>query len=628
MGSKARRSSAKHDKGWANLLNVFAAFGLLVLPLILSNAAMDISLVPRMLAWVFFLILISFFFYIGKLHRQLDLFVLKKSVFPIFAIYFIIGLISLLFAENAKAGLFDMFKTFSFGLFLAYSTFIFLNTPDWQDRLARFFIAGTLLILFIGYVQYMHKLGPGIHSRGELMNLQGLMSNVNLYAGYLMILLPVTIYGAIALKRIWRKLAIIALVLGIILIILLQTRSVYLGLMVSVPATGVMLLVFYRQFQMTAKQRNLFAFMMIGLAIFVVGVGILLPDDHMIKSRALSMFTDTENPRILVWETSVRLIADNPLLGVGAGNFHIRMSEYVGASGLGEQGIIWMRPHNDYLWVAAEKGIPGLLSFLLLFLTSFLYGWKMINLDVGWQKKLFALLILMGLMAYMVFSFFDFPLERVNHQIVLAIYLSALVSMLHAKHPSGSAKPKYFPRVVFLPVITILLLAMVYGFNSIRLEKHVKIARAAHDAGDYSAMLKAAGDAKTVWRDFDPIGNPVVLYECLAYMGLNNIPKALEAGEKARQKTPNRRTVLLPLGYIYLSNGQYNEAIQCMTQIVHMYPEDEIAWTMIGGAYHELGDDIKALEALENIPWERRLDETNKLIETIRQEQQVNEQRQ
>lgn len=622
MGSKAKRSSVKHEKGWVNLLNVFAAFGLLVLPLILSNAAMDITLMPRMLAWIFFLILISLMFYIGNLHRQLDFSVLRKSVFPILAIYFIIGLVSLLFAENAKGGLYDLFRTFSFGLFLAYLCFIFLNTPGWQERLARFFIAGTLLMLFIGYVQYLHKLGPGIHSRFELINLQGLMSNVNLYAGYLMMLLPVTMYGAIVLKGIWRKLAIIGLVLGVILIVLLQTRAVYLSLMVSIPAAGLMLLVFYRQFHLTAKQRNLVAFMMIGLAIVVVGGGALLPRDHMIKSRALSMFTDTENPRILVWESSVRLIADNPLLGVGAGNFHIRMPEYVGASGLGKQGIIWMRPHNDYLWVAAEKGIPGLLSYLFLFLTAFLYGWKIIYQEDGQDKKLFALLILMGLMAYMIFSFFDFPLERVNHQVVLAIYLAALVSMWHAKHPSGSAKQKDFPRAVFLPVVIILLFAMVFGLNSIQLEKHVKVARAAHAAGDYPGMLQAAGNAKTAWRDFDPIGNPVVLYECLAYMGLSSIPDALDAGEKARQKTPNKRTVLLPLGYIYLSNGQYNEAIQCMTQIVRMYPEDEIAWTMMGGAYHELGDDIKALEALENIPPERQLDETIKLIETIRQEQQ------
>jgi O-antigen ligase len=72
----------------------------------------------------------------------------------------------------------------------------------------------------------------------------------------------------------------------------------------------------------------------------------------------------TENhEQILV--AGLRMIAAHPLVGVGLGNFKLRMSSYADPD-LQQQFIA----HNSYLEVAAEMGVPALMVFLgILFFT-------------------------------------------------------------------------------------------------------------------------------------------------------------------------------------------------------------------------------------------------------------------
>jgi len=65
--------------------------------------------------------------------------------------------------------------------------------------------------------------------------------------------------------------------------------------------------------------------------------------------------------RIGYWGAGLKMIADHPLLGVGLDNFGDRYAEYKLPTGREVQ-----RAHNNYLQVAAELGIPGLIVFCAL----------------------------------------------------------------------------------------------------------------------------------------------------------------------------------------------------------------------------------------------------------------------
>jgi O-antigen ligase len=58
-------------------------------------------------------------------------------------------------------------------------------------------------------------------------------------------------------------------------------------------------------------------------------------------------------------EAGIQMFWENPVMGVGTGLFRVHAS-YVSA------GEVWKIAHNSYLNVAAEQGIPGILSHLYL----------------------------------------------------------------------------------------------------------------------------------------------------------------------------------------------------------------------------------------------------------------------
>lgn len=80
--------------------------------------------------------------------------------------------------------------------------------------------------------------------------------------------------------------------------------------------------------------------------------------------------------RKLYTQTAWHMFVDRPLLGVGAGNYEEYFDEYAErvGSAVRFQSISRTRyPHSLYLEIAAETGILGLLLFLAIVVTSFLF---------------------------------------------------------------------------------------------------------------------------------------------------------------------------------------------------------------------------------------------------------------
>jgi putative inorganic carbon (hco3(-)) transporter len=66
------------------------------------------------------------------------------------------------------------------------------------------------------------------------------------------------------------------------------------------------------------------------------------------------------DPRLKIWETTPSIIADHPILGVGAGNFSIAARHY---DVLDLENQPFDHAHDVPLTIAAELGLPGLLVF-------------------------------------------------------------------------------------------------------------------------------------------------------------------------------------------------------------------------------------------------------------------------
>jgi O-antigen ligase len=94
----------------------------------------------------------------------------------------------------------------------------------------------------------------------------------------------------------------------------------------------------------------------------------------------------------LAWhEGSMKLIMESPLLGHGTGSFK---NEYQKLSSTQTHAVSSENPHNDYLWLSVELGIPG---GLLLLGILFAAIWQGRDLQAPWKWTLYALLLGMGI---------------------------------------------------------------------------------------------------------------------------------------------------------------------------------------------------------------------------------------
>jgi O-antigen ligase len=110
------------------------------------------------------------------------------------------------------------------------------------------------------------------------------------------------------------------------------------------------------------------------------------------------------NPRIRIWKTTPRIIADHPLLGVGAGNYYV----YSIAYGLSEFGEPYEHAHNVPLTIGAELGVVGLALLLWFFAAVGRAAWRALR-DTRAREFPLALGVTAALTALLVNSMTDYP---------------------------------------------------------------------------------------------------------------------------------------------------------------------------------------------------------------------------
>ncbi len=108
------------------------------------------------------------------------------------------------------------------------------------------------------------------------------------------------------------------------------------------------------------------------LKLTFITVGIMAVALFLVPSSTLQRITDpsasdkqSSDYRLQLWNAGWRMLTENPLTGVGVGNF----GEYLSSYGAAEAASFHV-PHNTYLSIGAEMGFPGLLAFIAMLFTS------------------------------------------------------------------------------------------------------------------------------------------------------------------------------------------------------------------------------------------------------------------
>lgn len=218
---------------------------------------------------------------------------------------------------------------------------------------------GSALSLF-GLLQYFGPLG---HSWWYPQNfLAATYVNHNHFAGYLELVIPVSLAMLMAkgnqsqdigqrATTFSRLLLILALVLMIAAFILTESRGAWASL-------GIALLVMFDvMFRREGRDKKR-VFTLILMTVALIAIAYFGKD---IISERLETIADTEigdmsfESRTKIWQGSIAMIKDNPLIGTGIGTFVWGFPRYR-PEGLYARAHY---AHNDYVHMAAEMGLAG-----------------------------------------------------------------------------------------------------------------------------------------------------------------------------------------------------------------------------------------------------------------------------
>ena len=112
----------------------------------------------------------------------------------------------------------------------------------------------------------------------------------------------------------------------------------------------------------------------LAIAFLVIVLGLLLGRQQL-KERTATINEFFKDPssgltltgRKMIWESTLGMIKDHPLLGIGPGNYWLEYPHYR------SPGDFWgeYHAHNDFLQITAEGGLGSAILVLVLFVGRF-----------------------------------------------------------------------------------------------------------------------------------------------------------------------------------------------------------------------------------------------------------------
>ncbi len=291
---------------------------------------------------------------------------------------------------------------------------VFLLVADLSSRLADHPWAAVLPLFAIALLEAVLGLVQAYAPGGDRIA-RGTYVNRNHFSGLLEMCLPfVVMYGVAIVRRNRsrrrtpaRPALLASAVFGcgaVVLLAIIQSlsRMGFVAVLTSLLLMGLVAIG-------AGKARSWSRWAPAGLlAVVVLLAFVFLPTDQLI--RRFGDLASTEeisgDTRVQMWGDTTRLISAYPLLGCGLGAFESCLMRY---NSLGAFYTV-DAAHNDYLQVAAELGLPGLLLLLVLAGVVLASAWRGAS-QGGWSEERWRAAACLGALgAILLHSFVDFNL--------------------------------------------------------------------------------------------------------------------------------------------------------------------------------------------------------------------------
>lgn len=551
-----------------------------ITPIIFDNKLLDIALNYRFLICSILLI---------------PIFLLEKPkinfITLIFIIFYCYNLVSVLWARCDSEAMFESQRCF---LFIAgYIIFYSILTDETLSKILKTINLLSLFLIIVGIFQ-ISKLS--IITNKSLYEISGLQCHKNLFSNFLFLLLPFNIINYLKSKtNFFKKLSLINIVGILTLIICLQTRAVYVGLIVCIcTILGVGYLYLKQSLKFSILKLTVIIIAIISCTLIIYySKGYFNTKNTLVENM---IKTDSNNERLSLITKTISIIKENYLIGVGAGNWQVEYAKF-GLSGLDNaqnKNVTFQRPHNDFLWILSELGIFAFLLYVFIIVFTIYKSCNFLkNINNSVEHKLDVLILLSFYIGFMTISFFDFPKERIEHLVFHALLLACIHRMIISKFheiPLINNSPK----AIGLIVCIILIFNTYIGYKRYNGEINLVKAYHARQTGNWYELIKYCKKAKSKYYSIDPTSIPIDWYEGVGHFSLSNHKEAFNLFKSAYELSPYNFHVVNNLASSYENNGNSEKAVFYYNEALKINPTFDEAKLNLAAIYYNQGNIKKA----------------------------------
>lgn len=250
---------------------------------------------------------------------------------------------------------------------LIYTT---VSTEKEKEKALYAFLAGAVVTVVYGFFQYANAADMAADMEAQSWvdperfpllrrRMYSTLENPNLFGAYLLMIISILTAFTLRERAVKRRTVFAVILLSLLLCLALTYSR---GAWVSLAAIVLGLTLFYDK--------------RFGLLFLLVPVVLAFYHGQVVE-RFLSLFSGEDTSvdlRFALWESTMAMIEEHPLLGVGWGAYFLSYPDY--NFFIQEEGVLIFHAHNMYLNMLAEVGIPGGMAFLLAFFAQGILCWR------------------------------------------------------------------------------------------------------------------------------------------------------------------------------------------------------------------------------------------------------------
>jgi O-antigen ligase/tetratricopeptide (TPR) repeat protein len=487
---------------------------------------------------------------------------------------------SLLWSHNLYLGTTTVIQygLTALGFLLVYNIF---RSPESIIKLLNYLIFSLLLISIIGLSQYYF---PDIEwiqlFFPQTAGPASVFTNRNLASHFVVLLLPLSFILLIYCQNLKRLYFYsFTTFVAMLFLIFITAKQAYLAVFVELIVLIIFLLLdHYKNKSAFIKSINfgkVKLFAIISIMLMVATVSNIdkhgLTFDSGSKVERLTNTTATSaNARFPAWLNTIAMFKDNPILGVGVGQWSEVYPLYYDAiakdTGFGDV-TKFIKPHNEYLSLLSTTGLVGFSLLIWLFVVSAKSSWLVLA-DANNQSRYLSLALTLGLTGFAVVAFFSFPIKSFVTGFVAMVFVALLASLATNKVNTvfNLNKIKYFGLLSLFSVVMAII--AYYSYHVVKASQIKNSAVVAFNNGKIDDAIRQSKDF-IFHNPFDhAYYNSAALFLMEDRANLANIRKSIPLLKKAIKLSVFKAEYLFNLHIAYRIVGDMDNAIIILRKIL------------------------------------------------------------